>query len=133
MGLAENIKKFRTAYHMDQKELGKALNVSDKTISSWECGRTEPKIGMIQSMADIFGVDKTDIINGRIYETFDNQNDFELAWHRSGGGRHPIELSDLEHEIVLAYRCADTGTQNNICKLLDIDPRKNDSNSLREA
>ena len=133
MGLAENIKKFRTAHHMDQKALGEVLHVSDKTISSWECGRTEPKMGMIQSMAEIFGVDKTDIIEGRVYESFDNPNDFELAWHRSGGGRHPIELSDLEYEIVLAYRSKGIETQNNICKLLDIDPRKNASKSSKEA
>lgn len=120
MGLGENIKKYRMAYSMDQKELGKALNVSDKTVSSWECERTEPKIGMLERIAEVFGVTKTDIIEGRIYKSYNSPEEFELDWRKLGGGRHPIELSDTEHEIILSYRVASDGIKDSINKLLDI-------------
>mgnify|MGYP002515853669 CR=1 FL=1 len=124
MGLGENIKKFRIAYGMDQKELGKALNVSDKTISSWECGRTEPKMGMVEKVAEVFGVKKTDIVEGQVYETYSNPEAFEYAWHKAGGGRHPIQLSDHEYELVISYRYADKHIQNSIDMLLKINSNK---------
>lgn len=104
MGIGENIRKFRIAHNMEQKELGKALNVSDKTISSWECGRTEPKMGMIQSIAELFGVETSDIIEGRVYNGYDSAEEFEQAWHKLGGGKHPnyeMEYISSEDHIVI--------------------------------
>ena len=48
MSIAENIRVMRISNNMEQKELARLLEVSNKTVSSWECGRTEPKIGMIE-------------------------------------------------------------------------------------
>lgn len=125
MELGENIKKFRNAHGMDQKALGRALNVSDKTISSWECGRTEPRIGMVEKVAEVFGVNKTDIIDGQVYESYSRPEEFELNWHRKGGGRHPLELSNVEHELVWSFRAADSGTKNSVLKLLDVRTKPN--------
>ena len=54
--IADNIKKIREEKHISQQELGSLLNISGKTISSWEIGRTEPNMGYIQSMCDIFNI-----------------------------------------------------------------------------
>ena len=64
MNIGENIKYYRTLNHMEQKDLAQILHISNKTISSWECGRTEPNIGMLETLADVFGVTKSDLIDG---------------------------------------------------------------------
>ena len=127
--ISENIKRVRTEKHMEQKDLADKLNVSNKTVSSWECGRTEPRMGMIEKLCQALGCTKADLIEPHV-KTFDAPATFELALHKNGGEVHPLNLSYLERELVLAFRVVDPTTQDNICKLLDI---KKDSESLREA
>lgn len=62
MGIGENIKLYRELNNMSQSELSKILGVSDKTISSWEINRTEPKMGMIEKICSALNCKKTDII-----------------------------------------------------------------------
>lgn len=60
--LGDNIKKYRTIKHMTQLDLAKLLNVSDKTVSSWETGEKIPRMGNIEKIAKCFGLNKTDLI-----------------------------------------------------------------------
>lgn len=64
MNIGESVKKFRLAHNMEQQELADRLNVSNKTISSWECGRTEPKMGFVEEMCNIFNCTKSDFLDG---------------------------------------------------------------------
>ena len=64
MNIGENIKNIRKAHGMEQAELAEKLHISNKTVSSWECGRTEPKIGMIEAMCKIFDCDKSAFLDG---------------------------------------------------------------------
>lgn len=50
------IKKIRKEKNLTQEELAKKLNVTQKCISSWEIGRTEPSIEKIIKLAEIFEV-----------------------------------------------------------------------------
>ena len=63
--VGENIKSFRKKNKMMQQELAELLNVSHATVSSWEIGRTEPKMGMIEKMCEIFGCEKSELIDGK--------------------------------------------------------------------
>jgi len=81
MNIGENIRLLRQAHKMEQRDLADRLHISDKTVSSWECGRTEPKMGMIEEMAVIFGISKCEIIDGpgpvqksRNYDFFQDPN-----------------------------------------------------------
>ena len=65
MGIPENIKRLRTARGLSQMDLAKILNVSDRTVSTWEMGTRIPRMGNIQAMADLFNVQKTDIIEDK--------------------------------------------------------------------
>ena len=58
------VKQLREKRGMDQKELGEIVGVSDKTVSSWEINRTEPKMGIVQKLADYFGVSTDYLIKG---------------------------------------------------------------------
>ena len=68
MNIGENIKAFRKINKITQSELANKLNVTNKAISSWECGRTEPCMGMIEEMCKIFQCTKTELIDGLTIE-----------------------------------------------------------------
>ncbi len=54
----------RKAKNMTQKELADRLSVSDKTISKWERGAGCPDIDSINNLAEVLGVNVTDILSG---------------------------------------------------------------------
>ena len=62
MSIGSNIKLKREQKGINQNELAEIIGVSDKTVSSWEIDRTEPKMGMIEKVAKALGCKKTDII-----------------------------------------------------------------------
>lgn len=51
INIGNNIKEMRIKRNMTQQELGDKLYVSDKTVSSWESGRTEPDINILSDVA----------------------------------------------------------------------------------
>jgi desulfoferrodoxin len=66
------ITKNRKEKGMTQKELADRLNVSDKTISKWERGQGCPDIASINDLAEVLGVNVTEILSG---ESMVNDND----------------------------------------------------------
>lgn len=54
--IAKNITALRQAHKMTQIELAEKLNYSDKAISKWERGESMPDIGVLKTIADLFGV-----------------------------------------------------------------------------
>ena len=80
MNIGETIKKFRAMRGMEQKDLAHLLGVSNKTISSWETNRTEPKMEMIDKMCAVFKCRRSDFLHDHVQET-----DFEVLmddqWH----------------------------------------------------
>jgi len=63
MGLAENIKHLREQHGLTQKEFGESLDVSAATVSTWEIGTRQPRMGVIEKMSRLYGVKKSDIID----------------------------------------------------------------------
>ncbi len=55
------LKAARVNRGITQKELADTLKVSKKTISSWESGKTVPKIDKIQPLCSALKVEYTDI------------------------------------------------------------------------
>lgn len=105
MLIGESIKYLRKKKGMEQKDLAKILMISDKTISSWECGRTEPRMGMLRKMANIFDVNLDDFADGLPDQTETDSDHFELSY--------------TEKHLIQAFRSADTVTQKNVLKLLE--------------
>ncbi len=54
--LGEKIKAFREDLDLNQTELGKAVNMTQRKISYIECGKYEPSIEDIKSLCNFFGV-----------------------------------------------------------------------------
>lgn len=99
MNVGATIKAFRLLNSMDQKELADKLHVSNKTISSWESNRTQPKMEMIEEMCKVFNCKKSDFLS-------------------DSPDSHSIILSNDEFDLILNYRAADAPIRDSINQLL---------------
>lgn len=99
--IGDNIRRLREEKGMSQSDLAKKLFISDKTVSSWEVNRTEPKMGMIEALCVALQCQKTDII----------------------GGEQQMRLSPHERAIIIAYR-QNVGMREAVDRLLGIDCMK---------
>ena len=61
--IGEKIKEFRIKNNLTQTELGDKLFVSDKTISSWESGRTLPDINTLIEISNTLNVSIVNFVN----------------------------------------------------------------------
>lgn len=58
------ISALRKANGMTQKDLAERLNVSDKTISRWECDESTPDLSLIPVIAEIFVISCDELLRG---------------------------------------------------------------------
>lgn len=89
MSIAINIKRIRENLRLTQADFGKIAGVTDKAVSAWENGLSEPRMGAIQRIADHCGLKKSDII----------ENDFDvqtIAAHHDGDEWTEEELAEIE-------------------------------------
>lgn len=59
---ANNLREYRIRKNLNQRELAELLGVSKGAISSWEMGRTEPNMGMVENIARVLEVSKSDLM-----------------------------------------------------------------------
>ena len=62
--ISKNIKRLRMLQNMSQEELSQKLFVSRQAVSSWENGRTQPDLDMIQKIAELFEVEVEELLYG---------------------------------------------------------------------
>lgn len=62
-----------------QRQLGHFIGFSDKVISKWETGRSEPELSGLAALAVFFGVSIDDLVNGRTHETAEASEDATLS------------------------------------------------------
>lgn len=63
MNIGKKISKLRKKMDMSQQELANKLNVSNKTISKWECGYSIPDIETLKLLAQIFDISLNQLVN----------------------------------------------------------------------
>lgn len=73
--IAENITHFRKQRGITQKELAKEVGISASTMTDYMKLRSAPSFGVIQKLADYFGVRKSDIDTTFKEETTDSLSD----------------------------------------------------------
>lgn len=54
----------RKEKRLTQKQLAELLNVSDKTVSHWECDETSPDISLLPQLAEALGVTVDELLKG---------------------------------------------------------------------
>lgn len=73
---ANNLRYLREKNGMDQIDLALKLGrKSSSSVSEWEKGKYTPKIGVLNDIAEIFGVSITDLMNKDLRDTVDNRAD----------------------------------------------------------
>lgn len=55
MEFKDNLRTLRVRAELSQTELSDKIKVNQKTISSWETGRTEPSINEVVALCRVFG------------------------------------------------------------------------------
>lgn len=51
------LKAARINANLSQKDAAKLLNISNKTLSSWENGHNVPKVDMVQKLCELYRID----------------------------------------------------------------------------
>ena len=64
--LAEIIKQMRESRNISQQQLAEMIFVSRSTVANWETGRRTPDINTLRRLAESFGVDIGDILEGSV-------------------------------------------------------------------
>ena len=60
-----------------QRQLAGKLNISDKTISKWECGNGFPEVSLLLPLCDELGITVNDLLSGEIVPREDYQKKAE--------------------------------------------------------
>lgn len=69
------IAEMRKEQHMTQKQLAEKLQISDKTISKWECGNGMPDLEMITPLCENLQITLNELLSGkRLSENNYSQN-----------------------------------------------------------
>jgi transcriptional regulator with XRE-family HTH domain len=116
---SERLRELRIAKGYTQQDIADKIHVNKQTISQYERGVRQPQIEVLEQLADVFNVDmnyllgKEDLITRLI-----NSDEYALLENYRTSSSEKI--SSLDRDIIKAFHKADIGTQNAVCKLLDI-------------
>ena len=58
------LKELRKEKNLTQEKLAEKLNVTSRTVSRWETGVNLPDLSLLVELADFYGVDIREIIDG---------------------------------------------------------------------
>lgn len=73
--MAKNLRRLMSEKNVSAKEMSKALHFPYTTLLSWLNAEYYPRIDKIESMADYFGVQKSDLIEEKLTEEKEKDND----------------------------------------------------------
>lgn len=90
---AKNLKKLMDEKQINNVELSKRLNLSESAVGKWLLGKSLPRMGMIEIIANYFGVNKTDLLEEKTEENKSNKK-FEIL------ARNFEKLSEKEQEKI---------------------------------
>ena len=77
--MGEFLGVLRKSHGYTQQEVAEKLNVSNRTLSSWETDRTTPDILLLPAIADLYGVTVDELIRGVRGENAESENKVEFS------------------------------------------------------
>ena len=110
--VANNIRNLRLSYNMSQKDFALIAGVSDKAVSTWANGIKVPRMGVIQKIADHFGIKKSDIL-----EDFTAQPSTTPPAHAPNDISH---LPKIEQNLISTFRLLDDKGQASVQEQADL-------------
>ena len=109
------LKTLRNEKNMTQEQLAAHFNVSSRSVSRWETGANLPDISLLAEIADFYGVDvreiidgerKNDVMNKEVREVADKMADYARN-EKSSLRRDPILIWSIE--VLLSSRIVTPG------------------------
>ncbi|MGQ3478608.1 helix-turn-helix transcriptional regulator [Paenibacillus sp. TY11] len=95
MALSDNFKKLRIKYDLSQQELAEIAGVTNKAVSAWETGLSEPRMGAIEKMARHFRIKKSNIIEEGGIEQIGLDQSTTIAVHFEGEDYTEEEIKEI--------------------------------------
>lgn len=72
---SKNLRKYMEESGKNQREMAEVVGVSAPTFNEWINGKKFPRIDKIQKLADYFGILKSDLIEEKMTEEKEKDND----------------------------------------------------------
>lgn len=95
MSIAENMKKLREKFDLTQQELADIAGVTNKAVSAWESGISEPRMGAIEKISQRFGIKKSNIIEEGGMDNLAQDVPLTIAAHFEGDEFTEEELKEI--------------------------------------
>lgn len=73
--LAKNLKFYMDKSGRTQKEMSEVVGVAASTFNDWMKAKKYPRIDKIEMLADYFGIKKSDLIEEKVTEETEKNND----------------------------------------------------------
>ena len=94
---------------LTQKQLAETMNISDKTVSKWECGRGMPEVAMFLPLCEVLQINVNELLSGENlteekYHEKAEENIMDLVKEREES-KKKIILS-----VIIAMTCAVAST-----------------------
>ena len=67
--IGQLIFQLRTEKGLTQKQVADQLNISNKTVSKWECGSGCPDVSLWEALANVLGADILKLLQGELEPT----------------------------------------------------------------
>lgn len=65
---SKNLKRYMEKYEMNNAELSRILGVSESTVGKWLLKKAIPRMGIVEKLATIFHIEKSDLIEDKSME-----------------------------------------------------------------
>ena len=72
------IAELRKERKLTQRELAERLNISDKTVSKWECGLGMPEVSLMLPLCKELGITVNELLTGKRLDAFEYQKNAEV-------------------------------------------------------
>lgn len=102
------IKEQRKAKGLTQSELAERLNVSDKTVSKWECGNGFPDTSLMLPLCEVLGISANELLSGKLLsgDEYRAKAEENLLLLKDGQDKTTKHLLSIEY--VLGYMASIT-------------------------
>ena len=121
--IGQNIKRMRELKGWSQEQLARMMGYKSKsTINKIEKNINDVSQKTLDKFAKVFKCEATELLfDDSLTNAFLRHNSELSEEYIQKRMRDSINLTDAEYGLIIAFRKADTITQNNILKLLDIE------------
>lgn len=77
---ANNLRFYLNKHGYSQADMARYMKVSTATTAKWCTGQTIPRVDKIQSLCNWFGIEKSDLLDSKLFQKQDTTSD-KIEWY----------------------------------------------------